>query len=154
MGHSTYDPFASSPIKAEGLAIRIPRRRRHLADGGYHQTERDLRGTSPTTVTDPNCASDRDISDIGLTHCNCGEQDDGGKTMVQWFASTLSGRMSSLLRSVSDSCRNWSHLRCIGYNRKNLPKEFVCVFCVKQTTATTKGRKRGLARVKSAPVFN
>jgi len=54
MGHSTYDPFVSSPIKAEGLTIRTPRRRRHLADGGYHRSERDLRGTSPTTVTDPN----------------------------------------------------------------------------------------------------
>ncbi|KAF8542886.1 hypothetical protein BDD12DRAFT_875571 [Trichophaea hybrida] len=137
---SLYDPF-SSPTKSHASSVQTPRhkpRRRHVADGGFHKG--DLGNTSPTTVTDPDCASDRDLSDLngddaaGETRCICGgRQDDGGKTMVQ-----------------CESCNHWSHIKCLGYNRRTLPKVFVCTFCIDHTPQA-RNRTRGLARVKSLP---
>lgn len=44
----------------------------------------------------------------------------------------------------SESCTRWSHLTCLGYKRKTLPKVFVCAFCIDRTP-------RALKRVKSLP---
>lgn len=103
---------------------RTPKRKwgeRNVADGGYHYKE-NVGNTSPTTVTDPDCDSDRYETEIegGETRCVCGRKDDRG-TMVE-----------------CESCKNWLHVRCVGYGPKTLPKVYVCPYC---DPSTPQGRR-------------
>lgn len=38
------------------------------------------------------------------------------------------------LHENSDWCNNWLHLKCVGYSRRSLPKEFECMFCAVQAS--------------------
>lgn len=46
----------------------------------------------------------------------------------------------------SDSCGKWLHLKCVGYNRKSLPKEFECMFCTVQAARAETYQAQGRTR--------
>lgn len=43
---------------------------------------------------------------------------------------------------LSESCKKWLHVRCIGLNRQKLPKVYLCVFCTGTTPNVRGGRVR------------
>ena len=86
----------------------------------------------------------------GETRCVCGREEDGGLTMVEWYVPSSMGgwgvgeRVGGWVGLIdggrSEECRFWLHIKCLGYERRTLPKVFVCTFCRKE------GKGRGRAR--------
>ncbi|CUS09855.1 unnamed protein product [Tuber aestivum] len=111
-------------VDQAAIGNSIVRPRRKMADGGFSEASTSSLGApgpGRLTPVKQHSRSDSRKENIAVeedsTRCVCKKTNEqGGTTMVQ-----------------CDSCKNWLHMKCIGYSRKTLPKVFVCDFCAAPT---------------------
>ncbi|KAF1984013.1 hypothetical protein K402DRAFT_154477 [Aulographum hederae CBS 113979] len=96
----------SSPTSVNGLPFYDPFT---TTVNSYNNISPTAGGTNMDAITP---TTDRSSRSNESTRCLCGLNEVDGGTMIQ-----------------CESCKNWLHLRCVGFTEHSIPAVFVCRFC-------------------------